>query len=276
MFGYIKPYQPELKLREMTQYRSAYCGLCHTLSRRYGATARLLVNYDFVLLVLLFWSGGCETKKRRCIKHPFRGRCQLCENPALDYAADALILLTDWKLRDAVYDSGFAPLARLTRLFYRKAFRKAAERLPEESAECAGQMDALQRLESAGLDSTGAFGNMLACLSRFFYDDGDRKAAVSLLNHLGRWITLADAADDQERDDKRGDYNAVTASGLAREDAFALMGREQEQVLAAFDLLPENELSPIARNILSLGLQARGHEIYIRPAYAGQRKGRRR
>ncbi|MCL2003547.1 MAG: DUF5685 family protein [Oscillospiraceae bacterium] len=264
MFGYIKPFQPELRLREMTLYRAAYCGLCHTLSKRYGARTRLLVNYDFVLLVLLFWQGAGKTLKRRCVKHPLRGHCHLCESPAFDYAADALMLFTDWKLRDAAHDSRLAFLSRLMRLFYRKAFLRAAERLPDESAACAERMKELWRLERAGADASEAFGDMLACLSGFYGDGDDRKAARSLLFHLGRWIALADAADDLERDARRGAYNAIAASGLEREDAFALMGREQEQALAALDLLPENEMSEITRNILSLGLQARGHQVYTK------------
>jgi hypothetical protein len=264
MFGYIKPHQPDLKLYELAQYRAVYCGLCHTLSKRYGALARLLVNYDFVLPVLLFWSGPCDTKKRRCVKHPLRGRCHICESPALNYASDALMLFTGWKLQDAVHDSKTALLARFVRLAYKRKFIRAAERLPDESAECAKWMGELRRLENEGLDSSVAFGEMLACLSGYQENEENRKAAHSLFFHLGRWISLADAAEDQMRDDKRGAYNAVTALGIDWEDAFALMGREQESALAAFDLLPENGLSPIARNILSPGLQARGHEVYKR------------
>jgi hypothetical protein len=265
MFGYIKPYQPELKFREMTLYRAVYCGLCHTLSKRYGAKARLLVNYDFVLLVMLFWAGPIKTVKRRCIKHPFRGHCQICEGDALNYAADALILFTDWKLRDSVSDARLALFSRSLRLFSRKHFQKAEERLPEEASGCACGMLEIRQLEGSGdpsFKSVYAFGNMLALLSSFFHDENTRRAARGVLFHLGSWITIADAADDQKRDDKARAYNPVTASGFKREKVFSLLGQEQGLALAAFDLLPENEFTDIARNILSLGLQARGHELY--------------
>ncbi|MCL1807565.1 MAG: DUF5685 family protein [Oscillospiraceae bacterium] len=265
MFGYIKPYQPELKFREMTLYRAVYCGLCHTLSKRYGAKARLLVNYDFVLLVMLFWSGPTKMVKRRCVKHPFRGHCQLCEGDALDYAADALILFSDWKLRDSVSDARLALFSRSLRLFYRKHFQKASKRLPGEADECARRMGEIQQLEGSGdqaFKSIYAFGTMLASLSSFYRNDSDRRAAHSVLYHLGSWITIADAADDQKRDAKAKAYNPVTASGLEREKVFNLLRQEQELVLTAFDLLPENEFTDITRNILSLGLHSRGHDIY--------------
>ena len=251
----------------MTQYRAVYCGLCHTLSKRYGLSSRLLVNYDFVLPAMLFWSGPCETVRKRCTRHPFRKHCHVCQNAALDYAADALMLFTDWKLRDSVSDVTFAPLARLILRFYRRKFRKAAGRLPEEADICVRRMEQLKRLEKerdARWETAAAFGEMLAALSLFYPAREDRRAAYSLFVHLGRWITAADAVDDQKRDRKTGAYNAATASGLTREAVFAMMGREQELALSAFDLLPENAYTEITRNILSLGLRSRGHELYTK------------
>jgi len=265
MFGYIRPHQPELKGRETALYRAAYCGLCHTLSERYGAKARFLVNYDFLLPALLFWKGPNLTCKRRCIKNPLNGRCHLHGNPSLSYAADALMLFTGWKLRDTVADSRFPLPARFVCFFYRKHFLKAAERLQREDTVCAVRMGEISRLEAENDGTLGvasSFGEMLACLSFFCEDDGSRRTAHSLFFHLGRWITFIDAAEDIAVDAKSGAYNSLTASGLAQDDAFAMMGREQDLALAAFDLLPENDFSGIVRNILSFGMQARGHEVY--------------
>jgi len=263
MFGYINPYQPELRGREMALYRAAYCGLCHTLSERYGSKARLLVNYDFVLPALLFWEGESKESKRRCVKNPFKKHKCLCRSPSLDYAADALMLFTSRKLEDTALDSRFPLPARLVSFFYRKHFRLAAERLTGENVVCGERMAEIRRLETENdgkLEVASSFGEMLASLSIFY--ENDRRAAHSLFYHLGRWITLIDAADDLSRDYKRGGYNSVSAAGLTLDEAFALMGSEQELALAAFDLLPENEFSEITRNILSFGLHARGHEIY--------------
>jgi hypothetical protein len=265
VLGYIKPHYPELRGREAALYRAVYCGLCHTLSERYGMAARLLVNYDFLLPALLFWKEPSHTCKRRCIKSPLRGRPHLHDSPALSYATDAAILFTGWKLRDTIEDSRFPLPARLTCLFYRKHFRTAAERLQRENAICAEGMGEIRRLEAEGcgkLKAVSSFGEMLACLSLFYQGGDNKRAAHSLFFHLGCWITLIDAAEDMTGDAKSGRYNVLAAAGLGREDAFALMGREQELALAAFDLLPENEFSEIVRNILSHGLQSRGYDIY--------------
>ena len=57
MFGYILPLREELKVREFEQFRSAYCGLCHTMGPRYGPAARFLLNYDFTFLAMLLAPG---------------------------------------------------------------------------------------------------------------------------------------------------------------------------------------------------------------------------
>ena len=47
MFGYVVPLRGELKVWELDAYQAAYCGLCHTLGRRYGFLPRLLLSDDF-------------------------------------------------------------------------------------------------------------------------------------------------------------------------------------------------------------------------------------
>ena len=44
MFGYIRPLECELKVRDQALYRAYYCGLCKTIGRRYGQVARVALN----------------------------------------------------------------------------------------------------------------------------------------------------------------------------------------------------------------------------------------
>lgn len=53
MFGYVKAYKPELKVRDYEQYKAVYCSLCKTLGREYGLFARLTLSYDFTFAALL-------------------------------------------------------------------------------------------------------------------------------------------------------------------------------------------------------------------------------
>ena len=40
MFGYVRPPLAALPAEEADRFRRMYCGLCHTLGRRYGTAAR--------------------------------------------------------------------------------------------------------------------------------------------------------------------------------------------------------------------------------------------
>ena len=53
MFGYIKPFKAELKVKEWEAYQGIYCGLCKQLAQRYGLFARMTLNYDFVFLAMM-------------------------------------------------------------------------------------------------------------------------------------------------------------------------------------------------------------------------------
>ena len=53
MFGYIKTYPPELKVREQEYYRAVYCGLCRTMGKCTGQCSRMALSYDFAFLVML-------------------------------------------------------------------------------------------------------------------------------------------------------------------------------------------------------------------------------
>ena len=52
MFGYVKTFQPELKMGEFEQYRGVYCSLCKQLGKSYGFWSRMTLSYDFTFLAL--------------------------------------------------------------------------------------------------------------------------------------------------------------------------------------------------------------------------------
>mgnify|MGYP000722478769 CR=1 FL=1 len=43
MFGYVRPSNDRLTEEERQTFQAAYCGLCHTLGKRYGAAGRMQV-----------------------------------------------------------------------------------------------------------------------------------------------------------------------------------------------------------------------------------------
>ena len=50
MFGYVRPHNPELRMRDYECYRAYYCGLCRAMGKCTGQCSRLTLSYDFVFL----------------------------------------------------------------------------------------------------------------------------------------------------------------------------------------------------------------------------------
>lgn len=270
MFGYVIPMQGELKVRELEQFRSAYCGLCHTLGQRYGLVSRFLLNYDFTFLAMLLSPGApvcCQG--RRCVASPFRRR-QVCPpNPGMELAADESVILTWWKLRDQVEDEPFwrGLPARLGTLALRRAYRRAAQLRPDFDRQVRLQLDKLRRLERDQCPSldrpADTFAGLLASAAAGEEDELRRRALEQLLYHVGRWIYLVDAWDDLEEDLVRGGYNPaalrydLTGGGDRSAAAGQLrltLQHSRNLALSAFYLLEEGSWTPILLNILCLGL----------------------
>ena len=105
MFGYVRVYQPELKMGEFEQYRGVYCSLCKSLGKRYGFFARMTLSYDFTFLAVFHMAlqKGCAGfRMGRCALNPLKKRMCCRENEEIAYAADAAVLLLYHKLRDTV------------------------------------------------------------------------------------------------------------------------------------------------------------------------------
>lgn len=263
MFGYVRPFRPELKCKDFDLYRATYCGLCRCLRRRYGLIAPMFLNFDFTFLALLLWEPeeSFAPCRGRCHANPLR-RLPMCQDsPALELAADESVILAWWKLRDSVGDEGFwsGMGARGLSGLLGPAYRKAACRRPEFDGTvraCLEELSVLERENCPSLDKTAdTFARLLQSAAP---EEGERGRVLSqLLYHLGRWIYLADARDDLEEDKLTGRYNPVSARygsegddcalGLTMDQSLALIG-------AALQLGEFGCRRPILENITYFGL----------------------
>ena len=264
MFGYVRPFKPELKIKEFEWFRAAYCGVCNALSARYGFWARMTLHYDFAFLALVLQEKQAQCAGCRCPAHPFRKRCAFVVDEACAAAADAGILMACGKWEDTILDEGFwrsLPARFFLLLFWRK-FRKAKERRPAFYASLREGLRALHALEeenAASLDRPAdAFARVLEALA----PEGDR-ARAQLLYHVGRCLYIIDAADDYPRDSERKRYNAVKSrfaldgkplSDEVCESLRQTLALSCNQALLALQLLPETQGTSVLENILGLGL----------------------
>lgn len=269
MFGYVRPARPELKVREWEAYQSAYCGLCHTLGRRYGLYPRLFLNYDFVFLAMLL-SPAAErpaTERRRCIACPHKKKCVLSENEGMDIAADESVVLIYHQLRDTARDGGFwkGLAARVLSFLMRPAYRKAAGYRPDFDRAVRENLERLVELEQnrcPSLDEPAdTFALLLKAAAPTTGDDARDRAMDQLLYHVGRWIYLVDAWDDLEKDRKEAQYNPLPLRWPDGPEKHAPEMRRTlegslDLAISAYNLMEFGCWGPILGNILCIGLPA--------------------
>lgn len=276
MFGYVLPRKDKLAPEDFRRYRAAYCGLCRSLKARYGFRARFLVNYDMTFLSFLLEDGAPQIEHCFCPARPWCKKECLARSDAMDICADMSVLLSYWKLRDAERDGKRLRrmAARLALRFYRRSYEKAASLHPRENALFEEKLVLLHRLEDEkcpSLDRTAdAFAGLLKGCAAELPEGGERRAAELLLYHVGRFLYLADALDDQEKDEKSDSYNplryrfALQNGKLRPEDKAQLIETIDASVglaASALELLSPRADGAILTNIIYYGLPAVLHSV---------------
>ncbi len=272
VFGYVKPYQPELKMGEFEQYRGVYCGLCRRLFKRYGLLAQWSLSYDFTFLALLRLALAEDCAgfhKARCPYNPLKKRLCSCDSQQLDTVADAAVLLIYYKLKDTVADSGFVKGlgARLLLPFANRYRRRCAALHPDWDAAVAALMAQQGELERQGCASADAAAEPTARLLELFFaavseNEKQQRVLARLGYCVGRWVYLLDAADDFEKDGRQGNYNPFRfAQGDVKERAAGSLNASLAEAKAAYELLNLRRYDGILRNLLEQGMPAVQHKV---------------
>lgn len=222
MFGYVRAVPSVLSEEDRLRYEGIYCGLCRTLGERYGWSARMILNYDFVFLALLLAppEGADTFSSLACPAKPWVKKNCWQSGETLELAADESLILTWWKLQDEVRDGGFfrRQLARSLCLPLRRHYRRAAAYRPAFDALVRGCLEELHQMELERVPSldrpADTFARILQGAAADVEPAARRRAIGQILYHVGRWIYLTDAFDDLEED--RGRYNPLLARYGAR------------------------------------------------------------
>ena len=276
MFGYVRPAAQRLTEEQQQRYEGAYCGLCHTLGRRYGLAGRMILNYDLTFLAMLLSEGTAERCTKRCLIHPVKGRPCACGGNAFELAADMSIILTWWQIQDGIADHGFfgGLKYRAASLLLRRAYRKARALRPafDESTRC--HLEKLSELEKENCPSLDAaadtFARLLADAAHEVAQPVKRRVLEQMLYHLGRWVYLVDAADDLKNDVKTGSYNPLplryalpgdTLTDTARQALAQTLDGSIRAMAAAFELWDFGDYGPVIESTVYEGLYAVGTSV---------------
>ncbi len=276
MFGYVRPYISELRVRDNEYYNAIYCGLCRSLGKCIGTASRFTLNYDFVFAALLRLAAvGEEIQLRRCrcAVHPIKKRPMAEGSAELDFCARAAVILSYHKVGDDISDERGSKRfrAKCLSVALRGMRRRAKKQLLLADEIVSRGLLRLAEIEAQRLPSVDipadAFGTTMAELLSLGIEGNAGRVLYSVGFHLGRWLYIIDAADDMSEDKKRGRYNPFVLLHESRElnnsqktDIFNALTAELMEIEAAFELLSErngqSEIFAIIRNILHLGMPA--------------------
>lgn len=269
----MKPAQSQLRVCELEAYKAVYCGLCRQLGRTFGFPARFTLSYDGTFLALLAMAVAEPEpvlSPGRCPFHPL-GRRAICrENESLAFAADAVALTLHWKFRDDLADEGFfrRVLSGGGQLLTVGAYRKAAARQPSLDAALEEMTNAQAALEAENCSNPDAAAEPTAkvysaVLSALSAEEDQRRVLARLGYLLGRYIYLADALDDLEKDGQAGRYNPFIAASCDLVGSEELRQRGKGSLFLTigeaertYRLLRVRRFGPILENIFTLGLMS--------------------
>lgn len=232
MFGYIHPERPHMFVKDEMLYKALYCGMCKSIKEGSGQMARTALTYDMAFMSALVHNIKADDvviKKRRCALHPFKRRYMALPDETSVLLGCINTVLAYYKLLDDRLDGDKKGLFAF---LYRRGYKKTVKKHPQVARIIADQLAEQAALEKAGCavidaacEPTAA---MMKKLSAYILGDKSDAHTEGLFYDLGKWIYLADALDDYDKDVKKNRYNVLfNAYGKpTKAEAVALNGEE--------------------------------------------------
>ncbi|MEV2265869.1 DUF5685 family protein [Nonomuraea africana] len=231
MFGIVRPCRHALCGGLFSQWMAHLCGLCLALRDEHGHAARLVTNYDGLLVSVLTEAQTPAALPRRraapCALRGFRS-ADIVEDQGVRLAASVSLVLAAGKARDHIADGDG--------LYRRRLVAAAAERVaarwslagsrtaaalgfdPEPLTRAVAEQARLERLPGLGLLEltapteeavAAAFGHTATLAGK----PHNRRTLEEAGRFFGRLAHLLDAVEDLSRDRAAGAYNPLLATG---------------------------------------------------------------
>ncbi|WP_395110410.1 DUF5685 family protein [Actinomadura sp. SCN-SB] len=239
MFGVVRPCRHGLCRHLFEDWMAHLCGLCLTLRDRHGQAARLVTNYDGLLVSVLVEAQAPELSPRRkagpCALRGMRA-AEVVETRARGarLAAATSLLLAAGKTRDHIAD-GDGPYRR--RLVAAAAGRMAGRWdaagratsaevgfdpsvlsdavIRQGELEAAGGLGLLELTEPTETAVAAAFAHTAVLAGK----ESNAEALAEAGRFFGRLAHLIDAVEDVEDDRRAGAYNPLLATGTTPAEA---------------------------------------------------------
>ncbi|MFD9412449.1 DUF5685 family protein [Streptomyces sp. NPDC059989] len=240
MFGIVRPCTHRLGERFKTEWMAHLCGLCLALRGDHGQFARIVTNYDGLLVSVLTeaQSGPAPGTRRTAGPCPLRGMrtAAVAKGEGARLAAAVSLVLASAKVRDHVADRdgllARAPIAAAARRVARGWDRAGARTGASLGFDTAVLVDAVDR--QAGIETLAGPGTPVlvvteptetATAAAFAHTaqlagrPGNAPALAEAGRYFGRLAHLLDAVEDQGADAAAGAWNPLTATGTSLAEA---------------------------------------------------------
>ncbi|GAA3054054.1 hypothetical protein GCM10017562_17840 [Streptomyces roseofulvus] len=240
MFGIVRPCTHRLTDHLKTQWMAHLCGLCLALRADHGQFARVVTNYDGLIVSVLTeaQTGVTEAGRRTAGPCPLRAMrtAPVARGEGARLAAAVSLVLASAKVRDHVADRdgllARRPVAAAARRVARSWDRAGARAGHAVGFDTAVLVDAVDR--QTGIESLAGPGTPLlvvteptetATAAAFAHTallagrPGNAEPLAEAGRLFGRLAHLLDAVEDQAADAEAGAWNPLTATGTSREEA---------------------------------------------------------
>ncbi len=256
MFGFVRANLSELTKEQKLRYNAVYCGICRRIREQTSRTARLTLQYDMAFLALLhtsLYEPPEQTGKRACALHPVKPKPWI-DNDAIRYAADMNVALAYYKCLDDWQDDRSAS-AHLLAKHLEGTIPALLQRYPRQMDAMERCISRLSQLEGENCpnpdEPANCFGELMGELlvwKEDLWTQDLRQMGVA----LGRFIYLADAVADYEKDRRKHRYNPLSPENRDRWEEYLIlaMGR----CTTFFEKLPLVQDKEILDNILYSGV----------------------
>ncbi len=272
MFGYVKPYKPQLKICEYEAYKAVYCRLCKTIKHNYGFAASMILSYDFAFFALLqcsFSEENNEHQKSFCF-----------DDVNFDFIAGAALILIYGKLNNDIANAGFfkSIKKRIARLLLKRDYKKASISYPHIADVVSEQMKKQSNLQKENCKTIDRASEptavILSVIVSCLNDKQEQKAVLKRFGYLlGRYIYIANTYDNIEKDFKNNSFNPLIIGNSAVNDLDMIEINKRVSDSVSFTLgaladsyvlLDIKQFKPILDNIVYVGLKNVFYEIQKR------------
>ena len=259
----MRPYLPELTIRDYNIYLQYLRGVRRQLYEEYGLYACHLLRTNGVLFAIL--SDSLAGRAATCQRKRVPGMCQ---TQGIRQAAQVEVLLGWHSLQDRRYDE-LRSLKRLRRamdrLLLRRAYERAVQENPalerlfgQEREQAVVQMNlSAKNYSLAAEPMSNIYGALYSTLATD--DPSQRKSMRYIGSSIGRIFYLLDKAERFEKDKRSGRYNVFVVNDLKGQTA-AVENARRQALAAANDLMRVYSMLDIKLNrslldnIMLLGL----------------------